>query len=87
MNKTPLVSVLMAIYNCENTLEEAVNCIINQTYENWELIMYDDCSSDNTFELAKRLSERDGRIRAFKNEKNLTLAPTLNECMKKEGGE
>lgn len=43
MNKTPLVSVLMAIYNCEDTLEEAVDCILNQTYENWELIMYDDC--------------------------------------------
>lgn len=42
-NKTPLVSVLMAIYNCEDTLEEAVDCILNQTYENWELIMYDDC--------------------------------------------
>lgn len=87
MNKTPLVSVLMAIYNCEDTLEEAVDCILNQTYENWELIMYEDCSSDNTYELAKKLAEKDGRIKVFKNEKNLTLAPTLNECLKKAQGE
>ena len=52
MNKTPLVSVLMAIYNCEGTLEEAVDCIINQTYTNWELIMIDDGSSDGTYQKA-----------------------------------
>ena len=62
MNKTPLVSVLMAIYNCEDTLEEAVDCILNQTYENWELIMYDDCSSDNTYELAKKLAQYSKKI-------------------------
>lgn len=40
MNKSPLVSVLMAIYNCEDTLEEAVDCILKQTYDNLELIMF-----------------------------------------------
>lgn len=87
MNKTPLVSVLMAIYNCEDTLEEAVDCIINQTYTNWELIMIDDCSSDGTYQKASDIAKKDSRIKVYKNEKNLTLAPTLNRCIEKANGE
>ena len=78
MNKEPLVSVLMGIYNCSDTLEEAVNCIINQTYTNWELIMCDDCSTDNTYEKALEIAKKDKRIKVIKNEKNITLAPALN---------
>lgn len=87
MKDKPLVSVLMGIYNCASTLEEAVDCIINQTYTNWELIMCDDCSSDNTYETALKLAEKDSRIKVLKNEKNLTLAPTLNNCLKVAQGE
>ncbi len=87
MNKTPLVSVLMGIYNCADTLEEAVDCIINQTYTNWELIMCDDCSSDNTYETALKIAEKDNRIKVIKNDRNITLAPTLNHCLKEAKGE
>lgn len=87
MDKKPLVSVLMGIYNCADTLEEAVDCIINQTYENWELIMCDDCSSDNTYEVAEQIAQKDNRIKVIKNEKNLTLAPTLNHCFEEANGE
>ena len=45
-NIIPNVSVIMGIYNCAGTLEKAVKCIQNQTYDYWELIMCDDCSSD-----------------------------------------
>ena len=86
MNNKPLISVLMAIYNCSSTLDEAVNCIINQTYGNWELILYDDCSSDDTYERALKLAKKDSRIKVFRNKKNLTLAPTLNNCLKKANG-
>lgn len=82
----PLVSVLMAIYNCENTLIEAVNSIIRQTYTNWELIIFDDCSSDNTYNIALEIAKKDKRIKVFKNDKNLTLAPTLNRCLKESRG-
>lgn len=87
MNKEPLVSVLMGIYNCSDTLEEAVNCIINQTYTNWELIMCDDCSTDNTYEKALEIAKKDKRIKVIKNEKNITLAPALNHCLKYAQGE
>ena len=44
----PKISIIMGIYNCEKTISESIESIINQTYENWELIMCDDNSSDNT---------------------------------------
>ncbi len=47
------VSVIMGIYNCERTLKYSIQSIINQTYNDWELIMCDDCSTDNTYEIAK----------------------------------
>lgn len=81
MDRGPLISVLMGIYNCADTLEEAVECIINQTYTNWELILCDDCSTDNTSEVAAILAERDKRIVLLKNKTNMTLAPTLNKCL------
>ena len=71
----------MGIYNCAKTLEVAVDCIINQTYTDWELIMCDDCSTDDTYTVAESLAKKDSRIILLKNEKNLTLAPTLNKCI------
>lgn len=87
MNNTPLISVLMGIYNCESTLDEAVECIKKQTYSNWELIMCDDCSSDGTYELAKKIAKTDERIKLIRNNRNLTLSPTLNNCLDIAKGE
>lgn len=87
MDKSPLISVLMGIYNCESTLEEAVDSIRGQTYNNWELIMCDDCSSDGTYKLAQKIAQTDERIKLIKNKKNLTLAPTLNNCLAVATGE
>lgn len=78
----PQVSVIMGIYNCAATLEEAVECICQQTFNDWELIMCDDCSTDNTLEAAQEIAQKDPRIKVLHNEQNLTLAPTLNRCAK-----
>lgn len=75
------VSVLMGIYNCADTLTESVESVLNQTHSNLELILCDDGSSDDTYEVAKALAEKDSRIVLLKNETNLTLAPTLNHCL------
>lgn len=81
------ISVLMGIYNCENTLSEAVESIINQTYTDWELIMCDDCSTDSTYSLAKSYAEKyPGKIILLKNEKNSKLAFTLNRCLEEATG-
>lgn len=82
----PKVSILMGIYNCADTLAEAVESVRNQTFTDWELIMCDDGSKDNTWEVAQKIAQKDHRIKVIRNEKNLTLAPTLNRCAKVASG-
>ena len=78
----PKISVIMGIYNCEKTLDESIESIINQTYRNWELIMCDDASSDNTLSIARRYEGLyPKKIKVIENKRNLSLAPTLNRCL------
>lgn len=81
------ISVLMGIYNCADTLEQAVASIQNQTYTNWELILCDDGSADNTYAVAEALAAKDPRIILLRNEKNLGLNATLNHCLSAATGE
>ena len=83
----PTVSVIMGIYNCEKTLSDAIDSIINQTYSDWELIMCDDGSTDNTYQIATKYSEKDNRITVIKNDTNSGLAFSLNHCLKYAKGE
>lgn len=77
------ISVIMGIYNCSSTLSEAIDSILNQTYKDWELIMCDDCSTDNTYEIAKEYQEQyPDKIRLIRNKRNMRLAYTLNHCLK-----
>ena len=70
---SPKISILMGIYNCSATLEEAVDSINNQTYTNWELIMCDDGSKDNTYQLALEISSKNEKCIVIKNGKNIRL--------------
>lgn len=81
------ISVLMGIYNCSSTMEQAVASVQNQTYTNWELILCDDGSSDNTYEVAQALAAKDSRIVLLRNDKNLGLNATLNRCLAAATGE
>ena len=82
------VSVIMGIYNCEKTLVDAIESIFNQSYDNWELIMCDDGSTDNTYKIAIDYKEKySDKIIVIKNEKNLGLNKTLNHCLKYATGD
>lgn len=82
------VSILMGIYNCAPTLEEAIDSILNQTYTNWELILCDDCSTDDTYKVAESYKKQyPDKIILLKNEKNSRLAFTLNHCLEAATGE
>lgn len=83
----PKVSVLMGIYNCAETLPQAVAAIQNQTYSNWELILCDDGSVDNTYEVAQSIAAKDERILLLQNEHNQGLNQTLNNCLAVASGE
>lgn len=85
-NRDILVSVLMGIYNCADTLAESIESVLNQTHSNIEFIMCDDGSTDNTYEIASEYAKKDSRIVLLKNENNLTLGPTLNKCLEHATG-
>lgn len=67
---TPIVSVVMPMFNAESTLRYAVKSILDQTFENLELLIVDDASKDNSLHIAKELALRDSRIRVLESEEN-----------------
>ena len=73
-----LVSIVMPAYNCAATLAASVESVLAQHYENWELLILDDGSRDETWPLMQKLAERDSRIRAVQNERNLGVGRTRN---------
>lgn len=64
----PLVSVIMPVYNCERFLTEAIESVISQSYQNWELLIVDDGSKDKSVSIIESYVEKDSRIRLYKNE-------------------
>jgi len=82
MNK-PLVSILMPNYNCEKYLDEAINSVLKQTYTNFEFIIIDDASTDNSWNIIKKHSKQDKRIKAFKNKKNRGIVFSRNKAFEK----
>lgn len=81
------ISIIMGVYNCETTVIEAIQSIQAQTYSNWELIICDDGSSDNTYKIVEEYSLNDQRIKLIRNQQNSGLNKTLNNCLKLAGGE
>lgn len=81
-----LVSVIMPSYKCGKYITESINSVQNQTYQNWELIVVDDCSGDETVEIVENLQKEDRRIRLFQNEKNSGAALTRNYALREAKG-
>lgn len=79
-NENPLVSIVMAAFNEENYLHESINSILEQTYHNFEFIIINDGSTDNSEEII--LSFKDPRIIYIKNDSNLKLIESLNKGLK-----
>jgi len=76
------ISVIMGIYDCATTLAEALDSLLAQTYQGFKVIMCDDGSSDNTYEVAQSYVNRHpDKFILIKNEHNLKLAATLNRCL------
>lgn len=71
MNPSPLVSVGLFVYNGERFVEQALNCILSQTFTDFELIVSDNASTDRTGDIAQEYAQRDNRIRYYSAEKNM----------------
>ncbi len=81
-----IVSVIMPAYYSEKTISGAVESVIAQTYENWELLIYDDCSGDGTFEIARKFSETDSRILVVKGIFNSGVSSARNKALEMARG-
>jgi len=79
-----LVSIIMPSYNTAAYIGESIKSVLNQTYVNWELIIVDDCSTDNTDEVVASIN--DGRIRYIENEKNSGAAVSRNRALREAKG-
>ena len=86
-NSKPLVSVLMSVRNSEQTVEKSIKSILNQSYDYFEFLIVDDCSTDSTLEKLKILEKQDGRISIFTNSENIGLTKSLNKLIKNTKGE
>ena len=77
----PDISVIMSVYNGEDYLAEAIQSVIDQTFQNWELIIINDCSRDSTPEILADFAAKDARIKLHNNEVNLRLPTSLNKAI------
>lgn len=84
---TPKVSVIMPVYRAEKTLEKAVASVLSQTFEDWELLLIDDCSPDGSGELAQKLADSDPRIHVLHKKINEGLAMARNSGVAKAEGD
>ena len=78
----PTISIISGIYNCADTLPEAMGSIFSQTITDWEWILCDDASTDNTYAVAKEYADKyPDKIVLIQNEQNMGLNYTLNRCL------
>lgn len=64
-----LVSIIMPVYNSEKFIDEAIQSVLSQTYKNWELIIVDDCSKDNSLQIIQGYVKKDSRIHLYQTDK------------------
>ena len=86
MKDSALVSIVMPMYNCERFVAQSIESVQAQTYQNWELLLVDDCSTDRSVEIATQYAEADHRIRILQNEKNSGAAMSRNYAIREAKG-
>lgn len=83
-NKEVLISIVVPVYNSEKYIQETIQCILDQTYQNWEIIFVDDCSKDKSVQIIERYHDK--RMRLYQNKKNRGPAYSRNKGISKAQG-
>lgn len=86
-NDFGLISIIMAAYNAEKTIEQAINSVLSQTYPDFELLVVNDCSTDKTAMLAEAIVKKDDLVRLISNEKNSGVSYTRKHGLEEASGE
>ncbi len=82
-----LVSIITPSYNSAKYIAETIQSVQNQTYTNWEMIIVDDCSSDNTEQVINEIQQTDSRIRFFKLDQNSGSGVARNKGIESASGD
>lgn len=86
-NEFGMISVIMAAYNAEKTIKQAIDSVLNQTYPNFELLVIDDCSQDSTAKIVNSIAEKDSRVHLISNKKNKGVSYTRRCGLERARGE
>lgn len=86
MNDQGLVSIIIAAYNCDKFISQTIESVLIQTYDNWEMIIVNDKSIDNTENIIKEYSQKDNRIRLINLDKNFGAAVARNTALENAKG-
>lgn len=84
--KKDLVSIITPVYNAEKFIAETIESVLKQTYSNWELILVNDCSKDNSEKIIKKYCKYDERIKLINNKVNSRAAISRNNGIEKAEG-
>lgn len=87
LNKKPLFTIIMATYNSMDLIRETIDSILLQSLSDWELLITDDCSSDDTVKLLNQISAKDNRVKLLTNQINSGAAVSRNNSLKYATGE
>lgn len=87
MHKKPKVSVIMSVYNGENHIKQTIESILSQTFNDFEFIIIEDGSLDNTWDILTYYKNKDSRIKLIKNNRNLGLTKSLIKGVNFSGGD
>ena len=82
----PLVSIVTPAYNCADKIGDTINTVLQQTYSNWELLIVDDCSKDDTTAVVDEWTKKDPRIKLFRQEKNGGASLARNRAITESSG-
>lgn len=84
--EAPLVSIGLPVYNAENFVTEAIQCVLDQTFSDWELIISDNCSTDRTVSICQEFVEKDSRIRVYENARNMGVCYNFSQAFRLSRG-
>ena len=85
-NQNYLVSIITPVYECEKFIEETLKCVLNQTYKNWEMLLVDDCSPDNSSKIVQKYVDKDKRFKYIKLKDNSGAAIARNTALENSKG-
>jgi glycosyltransferase involved in cell wall biosynthesis len=85
--ETPLISIGLPVYNGENFVAEAIQCVLDQTFSNWELVICDNSSTDRTLSICREFADQDSRIRVYQNARNMGVSFNYNEVFRLSRGQ